>query len=270
MMNITFNKQLRTEIDNIAEVTKYLWDRGWAERNAGNISVNITEFYRSQTKNLSKFPKRYVKITDPELSGRYFFVTATGARLRELKRYPERVILIVYIAKDLSGYYILWGGEVNSQSTSEFNSHLKIHGFLLRNKFLQKAVIHTHPNHLIALTQIEAYCQEEVYNRVLWSMHPEVKVTLPEGIGFARYHSPGSDDLAEATIAALKTHRLIIWEKHGCVAIGKDVFEAFDLIDTANKAAEIFFICKSAGYEAQGLSAAQLKELVEQFGLNKK
>ena len=34
---------LKEEIDKIAEVAGYLWQNGWAERNGGNITVNITD-----------------------------------------------------------------------------------------------------------------------------------------------------------------------------------------------------------------------------------
>ena len=37
-------EQLKAVIDQIAEVTGYLWQKGWAERNGGNITVNVTEF----------------------------------------------------------------------------------------------------------------------------------------------------------------------------------------------------------------------------------
>ena len=37
------NKLLAQEIAKIAEVASYLWQRGWAEYNGGNISVNDTE-----------------------------------------------------------------------------------------------------------------------------------------------------------------------------------------------------------------------------------
>ncbi|MEE1317442.1 MAG: rhamnulose-1-phosphate aldolase, partial [Prevotella sp.] len=33
---------LEAVINQIAEVTGYLWQKGWAERNGGNITVNIT------------------------------------------------------------------------------------------------------------------------------------------------------------------------------------------------------------------------------------
>jgi ribulose-5-phosphate 4-epimerase/fuculose-1-phosphate aldolase len=47
--NITMNSilenrpALRREVEKIAEVAGYLWTNGWAERNGGNITVNITD-----------------------------------------------------------------------------------------------------------------------------------------------------------------------------------------------------------------------------------
>ena len=35
-------------INDIAEVAGYIWDKGWGERNGGNITVNITEYAGSQ------------------------------------------------------------------------------------------------------------------------------------------------------------------------------------------------------------------------------
>ena len=35
---------LKAVVYQIAEVTGYLWQKGWAERNGGNITVNVTEF----------------------------------------------------------------------------------------------------------------------------------------------------------------------------------------------------------------------------------
>ena len=36
--------QLHDAIWDVAEVAGYLWEKGWAERNGGNITVNITEY----------------------------------------------------------------------------------------------------------------------------------------------------------------------------------------------------------------------------------
>ncbi len=35
---------LAAEINKVAEVAGYLWEKGWAERNGGNITVNVSEF----------------------------------------------------------------------------------------------------------------------------------------------------------------------------------------------------------------------------------
>ena len=43
---------LKKEIDKIAEVAGYLWQNGWAERNGGNITVNITELVDDKIKSL--------------------------------------------------------------------------------------------------------------------------------------------------------------------------------------------------------------------------
>lgn len=262
MKEISLSEELKKVIDDILEVARYLWERGWAERNAGNISVDITEFVLSGNNSFARFPKRDMKIAQPELAGRCFCVTVAGSRFRELARQPKKGLLIVSVADKLDGYHLLWGGEgLGSRPTSEFVSHLKMHNLLRRSNLPQRAIVHTHVSHLIALTHIEQYCREEELNRLLWAMHPEVKRVLPEGVGFVSYCRPGSEDLADATVSALKHHRVILWEKHGCIAIGNDVFEAFDLIDTVNKSAEIFFICKSAGYEPQGLTDEQVAEL---------
>ncbi len=132
--------------------------------------------------------------------------------------------------------------------TSELPSHLLTYAFLIKNNFNQRAIIHTHPDHLIALSHLKKYAGEKPINHLLRSIHPEMKIVIPEGIGYVKYRKPGTEGLARATVEQFKNHRLIIWERHGCIAVGKDLFEAFDLIETADKIARIFFLCKKTGY----------------------
>ena len=35
---------LKAEVEKVAEVAGYLWQNGWAERNGGNITVNVTDY----------------------------------------------------------------------------------------------------------------------------------------------------------------------------------------------------------------------------------
>jgi rhamnulose-1-phosphate aldolase len=247
--------------EDIAEIAGLISARGWAERNAGNVSVDVTERYecskgRSESAKV-KTPKKY-----PELAGRYYLVTATGARFRDIAKRPEDHVFLARIADDLDGYHIVDGLEkAGSPLTSEFPSHISIHAHLRRNDPTKKAVLHTHPDCLLALTHISRYLSTETLNRLLWSMHPEMKIVMPDGVGLVPYCVPGTETLADATVDILQKHRMVLWEKHGCVAVGRDVFEAFDLIDTAEKSAKVFLMVKSAGFEAQGLTEAQLDEL---------
>ena len=39
-----YNEEIERAIARMAEVAGYLWQRGWAERNGGNISCDITEW----------------------------------------------------------------------------------------------------------------------------------------------------------------------------------------------------------------------------------
>ena len=52
MKTIRNNEKLMAEIGRIAEVAGYLWTKGWAERNGGNISVNLTDLMNDVEKAL--------------------------------------------------------------------------------------------------------------------------------------------------------------------------------------------------------------------------
>ncbi len=91
------------------------------------------------------------------------------------------------------------------------------------------------------------------------------KIIIRKGVGLVPYCVPGSEELAQTTIKALEKHDVVLWEKHGCLAIGTDMLETFDRVDILNKAARIFFTCKNAGLDPEGLSDAQLNELERLF-----
>jgi rhamnulose-1-phosphate aldolase len=251
MAEISLNKELQKIIDDIAEVAQYLWEKGWAERNAGNITVDITELVPKKSVELTQFTKIPMEITLPELAGRYFLVTTTGKRCRDLAREPEKSLLIVRIADELDGYRIFWGGEgPESRPTSEFLPHLKIHVLLRQSQSPQKVVLHSHPSHLIALTSMEDFGRD-TFNRFLWSTHVAANFFLPEGVGMVPFSLEEKEEMGEITADLLKQHKAVLWEKHGCITTGIDVNEAFDLMDILNKAAEVFLIGKSAGYEPE-------------------
>jgi rhamnulose-1-phosphate aldolase len=246
---------------DIAEIAGLISERGWAERNAGNVSVDVTDEGEAAGHGAWKHVDGTVGY--PELAARSFLVTATGSHFRDIAKRPEEYVVLVRISDDLDGYDILLppGKDPATLTTSEFPSHLGVHAYLRRSRPMKKVVLHTHPDHLLALTHLGRYLSTEKLSRLLWSMHPEMKIVMPDGVGLVPYCLPGSEVLAGATVDVLENHRLVLWEKHGCVAVGCDVYEAFDLIDTAEKSAKIFLLVRSAGFEADGLTDEQLGEL---------
>ena len=53
MKSILDNRpELAKEVNKVAEVAGYLWQKGWAERNGGNITVNITEYVEDEIRQM--------------------------------------------------------------------------------------------------------------------------------------------------------------------------------------------------------------------------
>ena len=50
----------------------------------------------------------------------------------------------------------------------------------------------------------------------------------------------GTNEIGEATAKKMETARLVVWAPHGIYGAGMDLDETFGLIETAEKAAEIW------------------------------
>lgn len=101
-------------------------------------------------------------------------------------------------------------------------------------------------------------------------MIPETKAFCPRGLGMVPYMLPSSVELAEATIRAIdEDYDVVMWEKHGVFAVDTDIMSAFDQVDVLNKAAQIYISARNMGFEPDGMSDAQMKELSSVFGLPK-
>jgi rhamnulose-1-phosphate aldolase len=119
------------------------------------------------------------------------------------------------------------------------------------------------------MSHIQRFLKGDEMTRVLWSMIPETLAFAPLGIGIVPYALPSSVALAEATLEQIKTHDVVMWEKHGTVAVGKDIMDAFDQTDVLCKAANIYMCARSMGSEPDGMTTAQMKEVQDVFNLPK-
>jgi len=164
-------------------------------------------------------------------------------------------------------YRTLWGYQDGGGPTSELLPHLRVHAARIRtHRDGDRAFLHTHPTNLIALTYALPLTTHRL-TRLLWEMHTECIVVFPEGCAFLDWRLPGSEDQARATEKVFEKRALAVWQQHGAVAVGPDFKTAFGLIETAEKAAEIYLKAAALGPVSQKLSTIQLTALAEKFGV---
>lgn len=269
-MSILVNRpRLKAEIDKVAEVAGYLWIKGWAERNGGNITVNVTEWVDGEMESLPAISKVHpIGKTLPHLKGCWFYCKGTQKRMRDLSRDPMGNGSIIRITNDCAHYEIVADALV--APTSELPSHLAVHDYLLAKGSPYRASLHTHPIELVALTHSRKWMEKDAATRMLWSMIPETKAFCPRGLGMVPYMLPSSVELADATIRAIdEDYDVVMWEKHGIFAVDTDIMSAFDQVDVLNKAAQIYISARNMGFEPDGMSEGQMQELSSVFGLPK-
>jgi rhamnulose-1-phosphate aldolase len=257
---------MRKLIDTVGRVARDLWLRGWAERNAGNLSCRLSPEDLSGIE-ARQGPWQALETHLPDVAGRLFLLTATGSPFRELETATGRDLGVIEVDEGGRRFRTLWGYRDGGRPTSELLPHLRIHSALLRtNQHADRVVLHTHPTHLIALTYAVPLTTHGL-TRLLWEMHTECIVVFPGGCGFLDWRLPGSEEQARATEEVFEKRTLAVWEQHGAVAIGPDFKTAFGLIETAEKAAEIYLKAAAHGPVSRRLSTAQLTALAEKFGV---
>ena len=241
-------KQIRKIVEEMAGTAKTMWEKGWAERSAGNMSVNVTGAVPiNELSKLASFPFFPLPKSFPNLANSVFLVTTSGSRMRDMAENPVDNLCFIYISENGSAYHIVAVTDdiKELRPTSELLTHLGIHKILVAKKRPEKAVVHAHVTELIALSHIPSMKSEESINNVLLGMHPEVGMFVPGGAGFVPFETPGSETLAQSTVTAFESRTAVIWEKHGCLAAGETVSDAFDTMDILAKAAGIWFLVKA-------------------------
>lgn len=260
------NKALSDVVWQVAEVAGYLWQKGWAERNGGNITVNITETVNDEIRSLKAISEPIaIGKPLPNLKGTYFFCKGTNKRMRDLARWPMENGSVIRICDDCAHYEIIADNPV--KPTSELPAHLSMHDYFIGSGSNYKAAVHTHPIDLVAMSHHAPFLKKDVLSKLLWSMIPETRAFCPRGVGIIPYKMPSSIELADATVELLDRYDVVMWEKHGVCGVGEDVMAAFDFIDVLSKSAQIYLTAKSMGFEPDGMSDELMNELADAFGL---
>ncbi len=260
--------ELAAEVGKVAEVAGYLWEKGWAERNGGNITVNITEYVDDGLASMPAVGDPVETGADvPLLKGNYFYCKGNNRRMRDLAEDPMANGSVIRVTEDGLHYEIVADAAV--KPTSELPSHLSVHNWFKAKGLPYKASLHTHPIELVAMSHHSGFLGKDVLTYLLWSMIPETKAFCPRGLGIVPYRLPGSLRLAQETMKELEDYDVVMWEKHGVFAVDEDIIKAFDQVDVLNKAAQIYMSARSMGFEPEGMTRSQMAEISEVFHLPK-
>ncbi len=251
------------ELKELQRVAYWLAQRFWSEANAGNISVRLTEL-PADIAPREGGPPVQMPLAFPELAGQHFLVTGTGKRMRDIIHDLEGNVGLIRILPGGEAYTCLWG---TPRVTSEFPAHSAIHQVLLAERPDHKAIVHTHPPGLAALTHLARFQDTEALSDVLFHMHPETGYFLFQQLAFLPYMVPGSVELGQATAEALRTCKAALWDKHGVVAIGETMARALDWIEILEKAAQVYWLVANSGQQPVGLTDQQIGAMLKAYGL---
>lgn len=231
---------------------------GWHERNAGNISLRLTN------EELESVREDFVSTNDwvslPEsvecMSSEFVFTTVSGSYFIDMQYNPEEKFCICEISADGSSYRIVWGGK---RPTSELCGHLMSLS-VMKQKGPSRAVYHCHPANIVALSYIIPQNDKDL-SSALWESETEGAFVFPEGVGVVGFYVPGTLELAKATAEKIKSHSAVLWSFHGVFASGDSIASAFGLAHAIEKAAEIKLKVISSGQPTVNTITKEQQEL---------
>ena len=168
----------RSTREDIGRIAAQLARMGWAEANAGNISVLLP---KGSDDDLWHADIVTEELPDPvpELAGRTFLITTAGSRFRRLMSDLENEIVLVRVTSDGMKTVRV---AADKKPTSEFSSHLLVLAEAVDRGWPTASLVHTHSTHMLALSSsdLPAEMLEDAVNR----SHPEISILMERGSGF--------------------------------------------------------------------------------------
>ena len=235
-------------LKEMCKTASNMYRLGWDERNGGNISYLLKEEevkeYLDLNKVIRTIPLMGVNEVDFDaspLEGKIFIVTGTGKYFKNVEDDPETNLGIVRIGKKGKEVELLWGFADGGRPTSEFPAHMMSHIARLSVDPENRVVMHSHPTNTLAMNFVHEL-DEKKFTHTLWEMCTECIVVFPDGVGVLPWMLCGTTEIGVATANKMKEFRLVVWAMHGIYGAGKTLDETFGLIETVEKAAQIYML----------------------------
>ncbi len=253
-------------VEEMKKTTANMYRLGWDERNGGNISYMLEEDEVAEYLDLNNVQRTIPTGFDATaLIGKIFIVTGTGKYFKNVQDDPENNLGIIRIAKDGTTAELLWGYADGGRFTSELPAHLMSHMARLTVDPSNRVVMHSHPTNTLAMNYVHEL-DEKSFTHTLWEMCTECIVVFPDGIGVLPWMLCGTNEIGMATAEKMKEFRLVVWGMHGIYGVGKNLDEAFGLIETVEKAAQIYMLTAHLP-RVNTIKDSEMVELAEFFGV---
>jgi L-fuculose-phosphate aldolase len=152
-----------------------------------------------------------------------FLVTPSGANKGYLA--PEDLVVV-----DAAGAVL--------EGTGRASTELRMHLAAYAARPDVAAIVHAHPITAVALTVAGVPPPNDLV--------PEAAVTLGE-LAVAPFATPGTDEVPASLAPLFARHDVILLARHGALALGRTLVEAFDRMETLERVARIALVARLAG-----------------------
>lgn len=257
-------------LEDFKRMTHDAWQKGWHERNGGNISYRLTEldvqWIYSELSFSSEWISLPMEVTN--LANEYFLVTGSGKFIRNINIDIQANSGIIHLNHLGNAYQIVWGLTHGAKPTSELPTHLLSHAVkkTLTNGS-HRVIMHSHLSNVIALTFVLPL-ESSTFTSLLWQMMTECPVVFPSGVGVVEWMVPGSVDIGIKTSELMNNHDVVVWAHHGVFGSGESMDFTFGLMDALEKSAEILVKVLSMGGIKQTITEENIQDLAKAFNVS--
>ena len=253
-------------VEEMKKTTANMYRLGWDERNGGNISYLLDENLVGEYLDLNRVIRTIpIGFEAKPLIGKIFIVTGTGKYFKNVEADPETNLGIIRIAPDGCTAELLWGYADGGKFTSELPAHLMSHMARLAVNPDNRIIMHCHPTYTLAMNHVHEL-SDKAFTHTLWEMCTECIVVFPDGVGVLPWMLCGNNTIGEATAEKMKEYRLVVWGLHGIYGAGNTMDEAFGLIETVEKAAQLYMLIAHLPHK-NTIHDDQLVEVANHFGV---
>jgi L-fuculose-phosphate aldolase len=116
-----------------------------------------------------------------------------------------------------------------------------------------QAVVHAHPLTAIAFTVAGLPPPDDLL--------PEAVLVLGP-IGVAPFATPGTAEVPRSLAPFWRDHQVVLLERHGALALGRDLFQAYDRLETLERVCEVALAARALG-RCEPLPATAVQKVLE-------